>query len=282
MTSAVVECHYQMSTAVSQTTKAVFITLAYIQFFDDMKLATEKINNALNIGFEVQKHTGAGKIIDVQLILFVLIYFNFILYFLTKTLHIFCTCGNGVKFDPAIFQNQPKKLTNRMGKFHSITARAKDMESLRKKIQDKIEIDENKEDELYIDDLAGSRVLLYFKSDIQRVVDLLRREFHVIEELDVRKRYEDCFGSLGYCCRHLVVTLHDRRRHFAEYRRFRNLRCEVQITTLLEHAWSEVEHDLYYKNQQAEFGETSHELEREFAAIANFLRHVDEIGRAHV
>ena len=161
-------------------------------------------------------------------------------------------------------------------KFHSITARAKDMESLRKKIQDKIEIDENKEDELYIDDLAGSRVLLYFKSDIQRVVDLLRREFHVIEELDVRKRYEDCFGSLGYCCRHLVVTLHDRRRHFAEYRRFRNLLCEVQITTLLEHAWSEVEHDLYYKNQQAEFGETSHELEREFAAIANFLRHVDD------
>lgn len=160
-------------------------------------------------------------------------------------------------------------------KCQSVTSRAKDEESLRSKLERKLEQGVQPA-ELRLDDLAGVRVLLYFKSDVQRIVDLLRREFHVLGEENVEKRYPDCHQSLGYCARHFIVSLDDCRKHFAEYRRFRSLRCEVQVTTVLEHAWAEVEHDLYYKHEESAYDSDLGALEREFASIVSFIRHGDE------
>jgi ppGpp synthetase/RelA/SpoT-type nucleotidyltranferase len=33
----------------------------------------------------------------------------------------------------------------------------------------------------------------------------------------------------------------------SEYKRFKNLKCEIQLTLILDHAWAEVEHDILYK-----------------------------------
>ena len=33
----------------------------------------------------------------------------------------------------------------------------------------------------------------------------------------------------------------------AEYQKYKGLKCEIQILTILFHAWSEVEHDIIYK-----------------------------------
>jgi ppGpp synthetase/RelA/SpoT-type nucleotidyltranferase len=32
-----------------------------------------------------------------------------------------------------------------------------------------------------------------------------------------------------------------------EYKRFKGLKCEIQLTSALYHAWSEIEHDIFYK-----------------------------------
>ncbi len=160
-------------------------------------------------------------------------------------------------------------------KVQSVTSRAKDEDSLRSKLERKREQGVQPSD-LRLDDLAGVRVLLYFKSDVQRIGDLLRREFHILAEENVEKHYPRCHQSLGYSARHFIVSLDDRRRQFAEYRRFRSLRCEVQVTTVLEHAWAEVEHDLYYKHEESAYESDLGALEREFATIVNFIRHSDE------
>jgi ppGpp synthetase/RelA/SpoT-type nucleotidyltranferase len=33
----------------------------------------------------------------------------------------------------------------------------------------------------------------------------------------------------------------------SEYRKFEGLKCEIQLTSILYHAWAEIEHDIFYK-----------------------------------
>jgi hypothetical protein len=44
-----------------------------------------------------------------------------------------------------------------------------------------------------------------------------------------------------------VLTLKANRTSLPEYARFAGPRCEVQVQTTLNHAWSEMEHDIIYK-----------------------------------
>jgi len=51
---------------------------------------------------------------------------------------------------------------------------------------------------------------------------------------------------------HYTVRLKDDRTKLPEYTKFKGLRCEVQVQTILNHAWSETSHDIIYKNEPRE------------------------------
>jgi hypothetical protein len=59
------------------------------------------------------------------------------------------------------------------------------------------------------------------------------------------KYSEDDYNAL-----HLVVELKKDRLKLSEYAKFKKLRCEVQLTTLLYHAWSEMAHGVVYKPEK--------------------------------
>jgi hypothetical protein len=46
---------------------------------------------------------------------------------------------------------------------------------------------------------------------------------------------------------HYTVSLNEARTALAEYAEFKDLRCEIQIQTILIHAWAETSHDITYK-----------------------------------
>src|SRR5262249_21173579 len=48
---------------------------------------------------------------------------------------------------------------------------------------------------------------------------------------------------------HYTVRLKEDRANLPEYSKFKWLRCEIQIHTILNHAWSETSHDIAYKNK---------------------------------
>jgi ppGpp synthetase/RelA/SpoT-type nucleotidyltranferase len=50
-----------------------------------------------------------------------------------------------------------------------------------------------------------------------------------------------------YKARHLIVGFNEGRLRLFEYRQFRGLRFEIQLCSILEHAWNEIEHDRGYK-----------------------------------
>jgi len=153
--------------------------------------------------------------------------------------------------------------------FHSVTSRAKDPESLRKKAtaegKDYVDLSE-------ITDLAGARVITYFPSQVDKVVSALRGEFTVDEANSTDKRHDDNPSVFGYASVHLVVEFDAGRASLPEYKQFQGLKCEVQVRTVLQHAWAEIEHDIVYKSEDA----IPFELRRRFACLAGMLELADK------
>jgi ppGpp synthetase/RelA/SpoT-type nucleotidyltranferase len=95
-----------------------------------------------------------------------------------------------------------------------------------------------------ITDLAGLRIITYYEDDIDRVAAIIKREFDIDlkNSVDKRETEPDRFGysALNYVCQHSAKRASD-----VEYKRFAGIRCEIQITSILRHAWSELEHEWY-------------------------------------
>jgi len=56
-------------------------------------------------------------------------------------------------------------------------------------------------------------------------------------------------AEFGYRFRHYVAELGATRFELAEWKRFSGLRFEIQIRTVLEHAWAAIDHALRYKRE---------------------------------
>lgn len=128
---------------------------------------------------------------------------------------------------------------------HQLVGRTKSLESLSKKIDDKngkySSINE-------ITDIIGIRIITYLESDIDPIAELIEKEFikDIENSIDKRKLQADRFG---YKSLHVVVGLNNDRTNLKEYKRYKSLKCEIQIRSILQHAWAEIEHDLGYKGE---------------------------------
>lgn len=76
---------------------------------------------------------------------------------------------------------------------------------------------------------------------------------------------------LGYQSIHYLVKLKQNRYELPEYARFFGMTAELQVRTILQHAWAEIEHEIQYK---AAVDVLPKEISRRFEALAGML----EIG----
>lgn len=131
-------------------------------------------------------------------------------------------------------------------------SRAKGASSLKRKLENRGILDAP-DIELTIKDLAGVRVILYTNPDVDAF--LQRRiipEIFKVHWDEVKAHHPtDENERLKYEAFHYVVSLPDELAAHEEYARFRGLRCEIQIQTLLSHAWAESSHDIIYKGADA-------------------------------
>ncbi len=124
-------------------------------------------------------------------------------------------------------------------KVHSVTARAKDPASLARKLA---RPDRNYGELWSVTDLLGLRVITYFEDDVDEVGRLLqgRLRIDLSRSNDKRARIEP--RVFGYRSLHYVFGIADHRAGLPDA-----ARAEIQVRTLLEHTWAEIEHDLGYK-----------------------------------
>ncbi len=93
-------------------------------------------------------------------------------------------------------------------------------------------------------DFFALRIICPFLEDIETVEQLLQTKFDVIE--NERKSTQHSFREFGYDSVHLAIK--PRQKLFkASLPGVRNV-CEVQLRTILQDAWAEVEHELVYKS----------------------------------
>jgi ppGpp synthetase/RelA/SpoT-type nucleotidyltranferase len=123
---------------------------------------------------------------------------------------------------------------------------------------------------LQITDLAGVRIITYFPDAIGLVEEVIKKELVIIERTDKSKSFE-ASGKLGYQSVHYLIKLGDERLHLPEYAPFAGLVAEVQVRTILQHAWAEMEHDIQYKSED----QIPTEIRRRFASLAGLIEIAD-------
>lgn len=133
-------------------------------------------------------------------------------------------------------------------RLQQVKERAKHPASLRKKLEERgIAATTTLEND--IKDLAGCRVIFYTNSDVTRFINsgIIEQNFEVIEvKLHHPQREVEDAAEL-YISNHYLARLRHERIALPEYARFASMRCEIQIQTILNHAWAEMAHDTIYK-----------------------------------
>ena len=126
-------------------------------------------------------------------------------------------------------------------RYQSVTHRVKGEESLRGKLSGP-GAPNIKKSVREIQDLVGCRVVFYLEKDREEALKHLENELNG----SVKPRPPN---PGGYESPHLIVKLDKDRLRLGEYKRFKRakLKCEIQFTTVLDHAWAELQHDVIYK-----------------------------------
>lgn len=132
----------------------------------------------------------------------------------------------------------------------SVQCRAKGTESLRLRLEEAGKPD-TKTLELDRHDLAGARLIFYTNNDVDRFLasSLIRENFEIEEDSTRIHHPTPENKEARYRAVHYTVRLREDRVRLPEYARFAGLRCEIQVQTILNHAWSETSHDILYKHK---------------------------------
>jgi len=95
-------------------------------------------------------------------------------------------------------------------------------------------------------DLCGVRVIAFSPSDLGRIGSIISGEFSVREVVMQETRLQE--DQFGYRSDHYVVTLPDTWLGAPNYRGLAGLQAEIQVRTILMHAWANLSHRLSYKS----------------------------------
>ncbi|MBQ9877547.1 MAG: hypothetical protein IJM29_01415 [Bacteroidales bacterium] len=140
----------------------------------------------------------------------------------------------------------------------NIESRVKTYESLEGKLRLKGSKYHSLED---ITDILGFRIITFYIDDVDKVASVVERLFQIDWENSVDKRKLLEIDSFGYLSLHYICS----------YDSF-PFRFEVQMRTLLQHAWANMDHDTGYKSGV----EVPRRYLRSMSRLASLLELVDE------
>jgi len=120
-----------------------------------------------------------------------------------------------------------------------------------------------------ITDQIGLRVITYLRRDVDVVARVLHEEYEVLDDRDLGLQTAS-EGRFGYASRHLVVRL----REGEGTEEMRAHPAQVQVRTVLQHAWAEFEHATRYKGVVPD--EHVQDLDRRFTLAAGLLELADQ------
>ena len=96
-----------------------------------------------------------------------------------------------------------------------------------------------------ISDKAGCRVVVRFRHEVTPVLELVERSFNILSKEDKSEALGH--NKVGYSGVHYDVVLRNPELEMGD---IQGLQCEIQIHTLCQSLWAEMDHELSYKPAQ--------------------------------
>ncbi|MSM38839.1 MAG: (p)ppGpp synthetase [Geobacter sp.] len=139
-----------------------------------------------------------------------------------------------------------------VGEVTKIEGRVKDKEECIKKFhrkyQRKLEADEQPyEIKDFISDLIGIRIVCLYEDQIPVLSEVLQRNFNILDVTDKISAVESTEDSFGYKGLHMDLALNDEMASQPKYQPYADCAFEVQIRSLIQDAWSVLDHKIKYK-----------------------------------
>lgn len=151
--------------------------------------------------------------------------------------------------------------------FLSVTYRVKEIDSLLEKVERKTYSDVFKE----IEDFCGVRIICYYTTDLKKIDDLIEKNFNV--ESTTYKENELGDDKFGYLSNHYIIKLKEEWCSTPTNACCKDLKAEIQVRTILMHAWADISHKLNYK--------TEHDSPQKLRRKLNQLSALFEIADGH-
>ncbi|WP_080794487.1 GTP pyrophosphokinase [Corynebacterium pacaense] len=124
-----------------------------------------------------------------------------------------------------------------------------------------------------IHDMIGVRVTTFHSTEIPVALSVLQDSFAVRKSVD-KAAETRISGGFGYGSHHLILEVDDT---IEELQNYQGLVFEVQVRTVLQHAWAEFEHDIRYKRAGVgPQGEIDPEVDRKFTLAAGLIELADQ------
>jgi ppGpp synthetase/RelA/SpoT-type nucleotidyltranferase len=151
---------------------------------------------------------------------------------------------------------------------HVIAARCKESSSLWLKLCEK----EYGQPKRQLTDLVAARVIMYYRDDVPASVQALSSALEIDPHKSVDKREELEAVEFGYTSVHLIARTKGSWATSPAYFALGNRWFEIQVRSVLEHAWAEIEHEVVYKSG---IKYPAH-IKRRFARIAGAIEMIED------
>ena len=167
----------------------------------------------------------------------------------------------------------PEKLKGFFEEAGIIVAAVEHRVKARESLAGKLKLKGGKYKDIFdITDLVGIRVITFYIDDVDKVASVLERLFEIDWDNSIDKRKAHEIDSFGYLSLHYICRIPESAYSNPEHPELNKIRFEVQMRTVLQHAWANMNHDTGYKSGV----EIPRVYMRDMSRLAGMLELVDD------